>query len=70
MDLSEESGNIIGFSDDITILFLWVFFSQRHLVKALDLQPLAGGKRLERGALVDLGAPCHAAVRSARAAPE
>ena len=51
MDLSEENGNIIGFSDDITALFPIVLFSQRHLVKALDLQPLAGGKRLERGAL-------------------
>ena len=30
-------------------------------------QPLTGGKRLERGAPVDLGAPCHAAVRGQRA---
>ena len=56
MDLSEENGNIIGFSDDITVLFPIILFSQRHLVKALYLQPLTGGKRLERGALVDLGA--------------
>ena len=49
MDLSEENGNIIGFSDDIAVLFPIVLFSQRQLVKALYLQPLAGGKRLERG---------------------
>ena len=46
MDLSEENGNIIGFSDDITVLFPIVLFSQRQLVKALDLQPLAGAVRL------------------------